>query len=159
MDDLNLMRTKVEMKFLLSLIILVVSTHCFSQTNRQRLEDIEDRLEMMEYEQLLKQVQRNIELSPYIPPQQPRNAPVNEMAKIGVDFESSYHFIDEKTVSRKSLNVVSFNVLINFSSPRRIDSSNAQSKKKRVLYKLFGIKNFCYQRSIFYREGWRRKGS
>ena len=46
------------MKYLITLIILTLSINCYSQSNRQRLEDIEDKLDMMEYEQAVRDSQR-----------------------------------------------------------------------------------------------------
>ena len=49
------------MKSFVMLILIFLSTMSFSQSNRQRLEDIDDRLEMMQAEQEYKDAQRRIE--------------------------------------------------------------------------------------------------
>jgi len=49
------------MKSFVMLILIFLSTMSFSQSNRQRLEDIDDRLEMMQAEQEYKDLQRRFE--------------------------------------------------------------------------------------------------
>ena len=45
------------MKYLITLLIFTISINCYSQSNRQKLEDIQDQLDMMEYEKALKDMQ------------------------------------------------------------------------------------------------------
>jgi DNA repair exonuclease SbcCD ATPase subunit len=46
------------MKYLLSLLIISVSINCYSQSNREILEDIRDELEFMQYQQELRDIER-----------------------------------------------------------------------------------------------------
>lgn len=51
------------MKYLISLLALTLSINCYSQSNRQRLEDIQDQLDMMQAERDYRDLQRQVEQS------------------------------------------------------------------------------------------------
>jgi hypothetical protein len=46
------------MKYFISLFILSISINCYSETNRQILEDIRDEIEFMQYQQELRDIER-----------------------------------------------------------------------------------------------------
>jgi hypothetical protein len=47
-----------QVKYLLSLLIISISINCYSQSNREILEDIRDELEFMQYQQELRDIER-----------------------------------------------------------------------------------------------------
>ena len=50
------------MKYLISLLILTLSINCYSQSNREILEEIREELEFKQYEKMLRDINRNNQL-------------------------------------------------------------------------------------------------
>ncbi len=142
------------LKYLISLIIFTLSFSCFSQTNRQRLEDIEDRLEMMQAEREYRDAQRMGNQSNLLQSPSSSETPLQLRLRVGgysriLKNENVSIYIRDSSIENigpKANPEISYQFIYEFSKPQY-----ATNKSFFIIEGRGTI--FCKQKSVLYSMG------
>lgn len=141
------------MKYFIAFIFFTVSINCFSQSNRQRLEDLEDKLDMMQAEQEYRDAIRMRDQSSAHGSSSPTETPLQTRLRIG-QFSRIFRndevaiYIQDSSLENTGTNlkpVIRYQFIYDFTKPQYIAN--------KAFFIIEGdAKMFCNHKQVFYSD-------